>query len=92
MKTAINKSELFKRAWKFYRIYGVERITQISYARIKEAAKSFGWCLKKAWNDMKKMCGRSFDNMKGFVNAGTYEMNVPENWYNGFKDYHYCGD
>jgi len=47
MKPTINKSELMKRAWVYYRAEGKERIIQIGCARIKETAKSFGWCLRK---------------------------------------------
>jgi len=53
MKASINKSELFKRAWKLYRIEGKARIIQIGCARIKETAKSFGWCLRKVWAELK---------------------------------------
>ena len=53
MKSTINKSQLFKRAWKLYRIEGKARVIQIGCAKIKEEAKSFGWCLKKVWEQMK---------------------------------------
>jgi hypothetical protein len=102
MQTTINKSELFKRAWKLYRIYGVERVEQIGCARIKEAAKSFGWCLKKAWADMKKACGRTFDNMrkaastKPSADVAAHNASMSRAWYDNrpafSKDRYFVGD
>jgi len=102
MKPTINKSELFKRAWKLYRIEGKERIIQIGCARIKEAAKSFGWCLAKAWADMKKACGRLFDNMRNAVSAkpsaeaAAHNASMSRAWYDNrpafSKDRYYVGD
>ena len=58
MNATINKSELFKKAWKLYRIEGKERVIQIGCARIKETAKSFGWCLRKVLAEMKEEIAR----------------------------------
>ena len=103
MQTTINKSELCKRAWKLYRIYGVERVEQIGCARIKEAAKSFGWCLKKAWADMKAMCGRLFDNMRKAVtvtvpsvDVAAHNASMSRAWYDNrpafSEDRYFVGD
>ena len=49
MKPTINKSQLFKRAWVYYR---AERADKLIYAWKK--AMTFGECLKWVWADMKK--------------------------------------
>ena len=102
MKANINKSELMKRAWNLYRIEGKERIIQIGCAKIKESAKSFGWCLKKAWADMKAMCGRSFNNMRNAVSAkpsaeaAAHNASMSRAWYDNrptfSKDRYFVGD
>ena len=103
MKQTINKSELMKRAWKLYRIEGKERIIQIGCARIKEYAKSFGWCLKKAWADMKAMCGRLFDNMRKAVtvtvpsaDVAAHNASMSRAWYDNrpafSEDRYFVGD
>ena len=87
MKANINKSELMKRAWAYYR---AERADKLIYAWKK--AMTFGECLKWVWADMKKEVERrSRPSLSESHNASMSRA-----WYDNrpafSKDRYYVGD
>lgn len=92
MKPAINKSELFKRAWILYKTEGKDRFEYVGTRKLFFKGRTFANCLSQAWREAKQI-KRAQENKTAneTPHFGKQQLmsGMSVKWY---RDYGYCGD